>query len=312
MKILSTFLFALSLLYSAYAQNDEAQNDEASETLQEKLQDLGKKLAKDAETAENLEEELPGLGKKLAQNAETIRAMEKRLFGVNPMARYENENGGLYISLDFTPRQLGDGPVNEFGIDEGGEGTRVGTVPINNRGVFGDMSASLGFQHALSDSVSVRMEGGYRWMRFDLDNPTYSHIEMAPIPIDQINQLVQLNGDVEFRGPRGGAFLDFGLGDSGHFFYLGSSFGLVNVAGQYEATIGPDISILLDDSNTTTLQTYEAGAVFRFGRMGVRMGYELTRISAFNLTTMTGGVLSATPGDRHMVKIGLFHFFRKR
>ena len=267
MKILTTFLFAFSVLYSVYAGDDEVRNAEAVETV------------------------------------------ERKLFGLIPMTRSGDE-GGLYVSFDFGSRQVGDDSVDEFSVDEGGEGTRTGTI-TNNRGVFDDLSGSLGFQQVLSDSVSLRVEGGYRWMRFDFGNPTYSHIEMAPIPIEQINQLVQLEGDITMSGPRGGVFLDFNLGDSGHFIYVGSSFAWVNVASQYEATIGPDISILMDDTNTTTLQTYEAGAVFRFGRTGLRLGYEMTKTDAFNLRTMTGGLVSATPGDRHMVKLGVFHFFRR-
>ena len=247
-----------------------------------------------------------------ARNDKAVKTVEKKLFGVNPMARSGNDDGGLYLSVDFGSAQVGEDPVNEFGV-YGGQGTRAGTIPIDNRGVFGDIGANLGFQQVLTDGISVRVEGGYRWMRFDLNNPTYSHIEVAPVPLDLVNDLIQIDGDVELRGPRGGVFLDLGMGNSGSFAYVGSSFGLVNVAGQYQATIGPDISISMDDDTTTTMLSWEAGIVTRLGsRVGVRLGYEWTRISDFDWRTMTNGSLSVTPGDRHMLKVGLFHFFRKR
>ena len=252
MKILSTFLFAFSLLYSANAQ---------------------------------------------------------RLYGIH---RSENEGGGLYIAVDFASGQAGEDPINEFSVHRGSKGTRTGTIPINNQGVFNDINASLGFQQVIADDMSIRLEGGLRWMRFDLENPTYSHIDFAPLPLDQINQMVQMNGEVKVRGPRAGIFLDLSMGDSGGFAYFGSSFGLVNMAGQYEATIG-DFSISLNDDTAATMMSWETGIVARLGgHIGMRLGYEWTRISDFNWTTMAGGLVSATPGDRHMVKLGVFHFFRKR
>ncbi len=273
MRILSTILFTFSLLFSAHARDEEP------------------------------------------KNAEAVKAVKRNLFGVNPLAR-GGSGGGLYVSVDFGSRQMGEDPVNNFSA-VGDDGTREGTVPIHNRSAFadlvgGDMAASMGYQAAISGGASFRVEGGYRYMRFDLDNPSYTRFDFAPISLDQLNQLVEFSGTAEASGFRGGAFLDLHLGDSGSFIYVGSTYGLLNVAAQYDLAIGSQ-GASLDDNNNASVMTGEVGTVIRFGgRTGLRIGYELTRFGQVDLTTTDGSALAVTPGNRHMVKIGLFHFFRRR
>ena len=237
-------------------------------------------------------------------NAEAVRTLKHNLFESNP-------DGGLYISIDFGSRRVGEDPTNSFNADAD-EGVRAGTVPINNRGVFGDLGASVGYQGAISNRISLRAEGGLRWMRFDLDNPTYSRVDFAPVPLDLINQMVQFEGTAEARGFRVGTFLDFHYGNSGSFVYVGSSYGLVNMSAQYNLTVGPEGSTLNDSHYINMKPGFEAGTVIRFGRTGLRIGYELTRFGQVDLTTAGGSALTVLPGNRHMVKVGLFHFFRRR
>ena len=246
------------------------------------------------------------------RNAEAVQEVTDKfnLYGVNPFRR-GGDSGGLYVSIDFGPRQMGEDPVNDFSYT-GEDGTREGTVPINNRGVFGDLGGSIGYQWALSNGVSVRAEGGYRWMRFDLDNPVYSRVDFAPISLDELNGLVQFSGTAEARGFRGGAFLDLHLGDTGSFIYVGSSYGLMNVAAQYDLAIGSQVAAL-DDNNSTNMFNHEVGVVINLrGGAGLRIGYELTQFSQIDLTTAGGGALAVMPGNRQMVKIGLINFFRRR
>ncbi len=241
---------------------------------------------------------------KESSNAEAVKVLKRRLFESNP-------DGGLYISIDFGARQMGEGPVNSFSTDTD-EGVRAGTVPIDNRGVFGDLGVTVGHQAAVSNRLSFRAEGGLRWMRFDLDNPVYSRVDFAPVPLALINEMVQFEGTAEARGMRMGAFLDLHYGNSGSFAYVGSSYGLVNMSAQYNLSVG-DRGSALDDSHYINLKPgFEAGTVIRFGRTGLRIGYELTRFGQVDLTTNGGSPLAVMLGNRHMLKVGLFHFFRKR
>ena len=246
--LLAIFLFAFSLSYSAYAQDDEAQNTEAIEIV--------------------------------------------------------DHNRGLYVSVDFGSLLISADSANEFDAYEGNNKI-AGTIPINNQRVYNDIVISFGLQ-GLGDRISLRMEGGYRWVRFHFDNPTYSRFDSAPLPVEQINQLIQLDGDYRVRGHHFGAFVDFHR-NKGNFAYIGTNVAMVNVSGQYEASIGPE-SLSMSGSDTGRLWgTFEAGTVFRFKRVGLRIGYELSRLSRGALTTDVGD-FSIIHGNRHMLKIGFFHF----
>ncbi len=246
-----------------------------------------------------------------ARNAKEVKALKNRLFGVDPTRRSHHEGAGLYIAADLGPHLLGEDPANNFSVNAA-EGVREGDIPLENQGIFGDYAVNMGFQRALSGAVGLRFEGGYRWMSFDLGHPTYSRVDFAPIPLEQVNQLVALEGTANLSGPRAGVFLDFGLGDSGSFMYVGSSIGFTQVAAQYDMALG-SLSSMMDDQARTTTLSAEAGAVLRLGgRLGLRIGYEWLRINEVDLMTTGGSGVNVMPGDRHTVKVGIFHFFRRR
>ena len=267
-KILSIGLFAFSLLFSISAQEEEPRNVGA------------------------------------------VRAVKNKLFARN-LAGRGGRGGRFYFSIDFASKQFEKGLIGNF--SEGLVGNVVvvdddnmheSTVAIGNRGIFGDLDFGFGYQQELSRRVNIRLEGGLRWMRFEFDNPTYSHVDFAPVSIDQINELAGLQGTADARGFRGGVFLDFEYsGHSENFLYLGSSYGLIDVKAQIDS-FRPSFN----DGDNTDFITAEAG--INLG--GCRFGYEFTRFGEVNLMAAGGSSLTVASGNRHMLKFGIINFFRRR
>ncbi len=297
-KILSTILFSFALLFSVQAE-EQARNAYEVEVLKERL-----KLSSAIPSAERQEQ------------AELARR-----------SRHENARG-LYVAVDLNTNPLVR-PMNTF-TSNSKAGVEQGDIPISNQGIFGDWGLGAGWQKALSENAGLRFEGGYRWMRFHLNTPNYSRIDFAPIGIDlrQVGQLIDFEGSATMGGPRGSVFFDFDLGDpEGSLMYIGSSIGHVQVAAEYNLAVnsignavaaeyGLDASSLgstMDDQAGTLAFTIEAGFILRLGdRLKVRVGYEWLGINEINLTTMGGSPNRVLLGDRHTVKVGLLHFFRRR
>ena len=200
---------------------------------------------------------------------------------------------GLYVSVDFAPN---------------GEETDDFLVDTNT-----EINMGYQWRHGYNN---VRLEGNYRWMRPRLDNPFDSFSGLVPIAPDALKQFASFEGLAEAQGPSGSLFYDFGLGDDGkNFFYLGSGFGLVDVNAQYEAAIGPH-STSLNDGKWTTVTTFETGAVIRLfpsweGRTGLQLSYEFAHIGDANLTTTSGDLATVAFNNRHTLRVGLIHFFRR-
>ena len=70
----------------------------------------------------------------------------------------------------------------------------------------------------------------------------------------------------------------------------------------------------LDKSTSTTFMTAEIGIMVKLPDdvPEIRVGYEFTRFGRLNLTLPGDNSLTITPGNHHMVKVSLFHFFRKK
>ena len=134
---------------------------------------------------------------------------------------------------------------------------------------------------------------------------------LLPLPIEEVNRLVDFDGDLEIAGPRGGVFLDFGLGNSGNFLYVGSSLGYVNVRSRYNVVIGPFVGSM-DDANRTTAKSVEVGTLLKLRKStNLRLGYNFTHVDNLDLLPDDGSTLSFTPEGRHTFRVGIVHFFRK-
>ena len=236
-----------------------------------------------------------------------VKILSIVLFAFSLLSSVYARDGALYYThhIDFSSTELGVGEgLSGNVIAVNGDDVREGTMSISNRGVFGDLGAGLGYYKVLSDSIRVRLEGGLRWMRFKLDNPTYSHVDFAvPISANQVNALADFKGTADAIGFRGGAFVDFKKlsGRWNSFIYLGSSYGLVDMKAGFDS-IGPS----LNGGDSTNFITAEFGV----DAGGFRLGYEFTRFGEANLAMTGGSALNITPGNRHIVKCGILSFFK--
>ena len=235
-----------------------------------------------------------------------MKILSAILFAFSLLSSIYAREGALYYThhIDFFSIELGVGEgLNGNVIAVDGDDVREGMMSVSNRGIFSDLGAGLGYYKVLSDSIRVRLEGGLRWMRFKLDNPTYSHVDFAvPISVDQVNELADFKGTADAIGFRGGAFVDFLIGARGHsFIYLGSSYGLVDMKAGFDS-----IGSSLNSGDSTNFISAEFG--INLG--GFRFGYEFTRFGEANLAMTGGSALNITPGNRHIVKCGILSFFK--
>ena len=191
------------------------------------------------------------------------------------------------------------------------QNVRTGHVPLTPQKPFGDMAAGVGVQHFFGDRVRVRFEGNFKRVGLDKGNPYYTRFDYAPIPLDEVNRLSTEEGTLEMIGPSGNWFVDFDLGDSENFLYMGSGISYLRARNQYQLSIG-DFSASMDDSDWIRANSFEVGGLFKLRRgLSLRAGYQLNRFESLKFTTQAGSVLDEALRNQHTFKVGIVHFFRK-
>ncbi len=230
-----------------------------------------------------------------AQNAEEVRRLQNRLS--------ESSHQGLYITYEagqfFFPSHLN--PQINFTVGN----NIAGNIPAEYQRDLNQFGVGMGLRKVLTEKMGIRYQGGYKWMRLSFnDSVDYGSMEFAPATST-------LDGTLNTEGPHGGVFLDFQLGDSDDFFYVGSSVGYVKARNRYSYFGTHDAT--LDATDRTRMHSFETGFIFRMGRRtGFRMAYELSRLNSLEYTTTSGSNLAFNLSNTHTFKMGFVHFFRKR
>ena len=229
--------------------------------------------------------------------------------GANPASRSDSDDNDFYVSFNVDSNLM-PSPSEGFSINNGGY-VYNGIIPVENRGAFRDFEISAGARKRLKGNVSFRYEGGYRRTHFDLGNPTYTRVDFSPISVEEINRIVDMEGSLDISGLRGGGFFDFGLGNSGNFMYVGSSLGYMNLTSRYNIAIG-DFNGSMDDSDKTMSQSFELGVILNLRKnIDLSLGYDFTHVNDVTLLQNDGGILTFMPGNSHIFRVGILHFFKK-
>ena len=185
---------------------------------------------------------------------------------------------------------------------------------------WGELEFNVGYKSFYGDqrTVGIRYQAGVKLVNADLGEVVSSDgsaARMLDLPLEEVLEFLQIEmgGDSRMVGPYGGAFLDFHFGDAGHFVYVGSSFGLINLGVDYGIRSGfSPVEISVESSDWIRVFKHEVGWGFQMtDSLALNFGYEFSTFGQAGLS-LPHGDTKAVPTDRHNFKLSLFHWWRRK
>ena len=222
------------------------------------------------------------------------------------------DSRGVYFSVSFSPIITADAanPDVKFSLESSKGLVRTGESPLESdfSNFYRNGQVSLG--HATKSGF--RYQGGFKWMKFTLGTTRYDRFDFAPVDLETINENVSANGGLTGVGPVGSVYYDAKIGNREGFqdwLYVGTSFGLIRADLNYDLDI-LDFSTTGDSTAWVKMNQVELGTVLG----SFQIGYEWTRFldPAFENIDGNGSMLNIQSFNRHAIKIGLLHLFKRR
>ncbi len=245
-----------------------------------------------------------------AKNEEEVNTLQEIL------TEEENANRGMYFSVSLSP--IISAPNAKFAVESKGGSVRSGEIPINAQ-VYTNADMALGRTFDLDSKRGIRYQGGFKWMSFTLGGPHYQRFDFAPVDVATINEHALIDGDITAIGPVGGLFYDHNIGsennkDFDEWVYVGTSFGLLKTDLSYGLDI-LNFSTTGTGSDWIRMNQIEFGAVWELtDKIDLQVGYEWMHLGGMGFGNVDGNesLLSTESLNRHMVKVGVLHFWNRK
>ena len=164
-------------------------------------------------------------------------------------------------------------------------------------------NGGLGFRQVLRNGVSIRYQANLlEWISVNFGDMVY----------DDVVADHSVEGKLSIVGPSANAFLDFRIGESSNFFYLGSGIGYLGGDNSYRF-IGDGRTVDWRDENWKRTLSFESGAMLKLkSKTGLTLAYKFTHIGDLDYKTSLDNDLHFTLGDLHGFKVGVVHFFGEK
>ena len=188
-------------------------------------------------------------------------------------------------------------------------------IPLNAKAYPG-----VAVGHALHSTRSgFRYQAGLKWMKITFGESRYRYLlhpdDLTELGIKQMSSLEGSVTDIGMAvGPVGSLYYDHNIGEE-EWFYLGVGLGLMKTDLGFELDIPDFVAKRNSDSSWTRMNQVELGVVWEVTEnIDFQVGYEWMHIDGMNFDNVddTGLPLSTEPFVRHMVKIGILHFFKRQ